>query len=356
MYISVRLRSHDRVFALLSSTSLAVDNADSLVPGKAPEPPETNKALASDDRKIGDQPLDRFWRKCYAMFRSRRMQHNRHLWPYVSIGRDEQGAINTFSAFGRQVALTPLHQAFRERHDTVHMILSGPSVGEIQYDRLPIQAAMGVNGSISLARQFDIPFKYYCVIDQNFVRGRIDLMREVVARDLTLFVTPDVLRYMVQGLPPEHYKCRVCVVELVSERAFLPHSRPEELTALAQSNPAMSVFDAQRSLGYSFDLAHGVFDADTVAYAALQILVAGGVDHIYMHGLDLGFSGARRFYNEAQPENSRLVRNFDRLIEPSFSQAAALLKARGVRLFNLSMNSALSDRVIPKIDWRTLVS
>jgi KDO transferase-3 len=50
------------------------------------------------------------------------------------------------------------------------------------------------------------------------------------------------------------------------------------------------------------------------------------------------------------------VRNFDRLIEPSFSQAAALLKARGIDVFNLSLNSALSDRIIPKLDWRTLVS
>ncbi|WP_232467791.1 hypothetical protein [Bordetella genomosp. 9] len=336
---------------------MAVDNAESLVTGKVSDQPEAGSAVASGNDTVGDKPLDRFWRKCYALFRSRRMQHNRHLWPYVSIRRDEQGAISSFSAFGRPVPLTPLSQAFHEQHDEVHLILSGPSVAEIAYDRLPMQAAMGVNGSISLARQFDIPFKYYCVIDQNFVRRRLDLMREVVDRELTLFVTPDVLRYMVQGLPtPERYRCRICVIEVVSERAFQPHCRPEELTAMARKNPAMSLFDPRRSLGYSFDLASGVFDADTVAYAGLQILVAGGVRRIYMHGLDLGFSGARRFYKEARPENSRLVRNFDRLIEPSFLHAAALLKERGVHLFNLSMNSALSDRIIPKVDWRNLVS
>lgn len=342
---------------MLSSTSLAADNADPLVTGKATLLPEGSGDVVAAEHTVGDKPLDRFWRKFYALFRSRRMQHNRHLWPYVSIGRDAQGAINAFSAFRHVVPVTPLQQAFIEHHDTVHVILSGPSVAEIAYDRLPMQAAMGVNGSISLARQFDIPFRYYCVIDQNFVRRRIDLMRQVVERDLTLFVTPDVLRYMVQGMPwPERYKCRICVIEVVSERAYLPHFSPDELAAMAKANPALSLFDSQRSLGYSFDLASGVFDADTVAYAALQILVAGGVGRIYMHGLDLGFSGARRFYKEAQPENSRLVRNFDRLIEPSFSQAAALLKARGVDVFNLSLNSALSDRIIPKLDWRTLVS
>jgi KDO transferase-3 len=336
---------------------LTVDTGESLVAGESSIAPEASEGAILHGGMVGDQRSDRFWRKCYAMFRGRRMQHNRHLWPHVSIKRDDNGAISSFSAFGRSIVLTPLHDAFREHHDSLHLILSGPSVGEIQYDRLDIKAAMGVNGSIALARHFDIPYKYYCVIDQNFVRRRIQLMREVVSRDLTLFVTPDVLRYMMQGISPTLYKCRICVIELVSERAFQANSRPAELLAMAQANPGMAVFDAQRSLGYSFDVASGVFDADTVAYAALQLLVAGGVKGIYIHGLDLGFSGGQRFYDEgAHPEGSRLTRNFDRLIEPSFSQAADLLKARGIRLFNLSMNSALPDRVIPKLDWRSLIA
>lgn len=342
---------------MLSSTSLTVDTGDSLIAAGASKPLEIGDAVVLHNGKVGNQRLDRFWRKCYAMFRGRRMQHNRHLWPYVSIKRDGHGAITAFSAFGRALALTPLHEAFREKHESLHLILSGPSIAEIQYDRLPMQAAMGVNGSIALARKFDIPFKYYCVIDQNFVRRRIDLMREVVSRDLTLFVTPDVLRYMMQGISPTLYKCRICVIEVVSERAYQPNSLPDELMALGLANPGMSVFDAEHSLGYSFDVARGVFDADTVAYAALQVLVAGGVNGIYIHGLDLGFSSGRRFYDEgSQPETSRLIRNFERMIEPSFSHAAALLKARGVRLFNLSLDSALSDRIIPKLDWRSLTS
>ncbi|WP_256977332.1 MULTISPECIES: hypothetical protein [Alcaligenaceae] len=307
--------------------------------------------------KVGNQRLDRFWRKFYSAMRSRRMQHNRHLWPYVSIKRDATGAISAFKAFRHSVPLTPISEAFSAPHELVHLILSGPSIGEIQYDRLPIETAMGVNGSIALVHKFDIPFKYYCVIDQNFVRRRIDLMREVVSRDLTLFVTPDVLRYLMQGIPPATYKCRICVIEVVSERAYQPSSTPQELLALAQAGPEMSVFDAERALGFSFNVARGVFDADTVAYAALQVMVAGGVKKMYIHGLDLGFSSGRRFYDEgARPETSRLVRNFERMIEPSFAHAAHLLQARGVELYNLSLDSALSDRIIPKVNWRTLLS
>ncbi|WP_231755325.1 hypothetical protein [Bordetella sp. N] len=306
--------------------------------------------------KVGNQRLDRFWRKFYSAMRSRRMQHNRHLWPYVSIKRDATGAIAAFKAFRHSVPLTPFSEAFPEKTELLHLILSGPSIAEIQYDRLPIQSAMGVNGSIALVRKFDIPFKYYCVIDQNFVRRRIDLMRDVVARDLTLFVTPDVLRYLMQGIAPTTYKCRICVIEVVSERAYQPASTPQDLLALAQACPEMAVFDAERALGFSSNLARGVFDADTVAYTALQVMVAGGVKKMYVHGLDLGFSSGRRFYDEgARPETSRLVRNFERMIEPSFAHAAHLLQERGVELHNLSLDSALSERVIPKMDWRELL-
>lgn len=341
---------------MLPSTSLTIDTAEGL-PGAAP--PRTygdGGGAVLFNGKVGNQRLDRFWRKFYSALRSRRMQHNRHLWPHVSIKRDTTGAISSFKAFGHSVPLTPISQAFPEKPELLHLILSGPSIAEIQYDRLPIDVAMGVNGSIALLRKFDIPFKYYCVIDQNFVRRRIDLMRDVVARDLTLFVTPDVLRYLMQGIPPATYKCRICVIEVVSERAFQPSSMPADLLALAQARPEMSVFDAERALGFSFNVARGVFDADTVAYAALQVMVAGGVKKMYIHGLDLGFSSGRRFYDEgARPETSRLVRNFERMIEPSFAHAAHLLQERGVELYNLSLDSALSDRIIPKMSWRTLL-
>jgi hypothetical protein len=249
----------------------------------------------------------------------------------------------------------PIATAIDRSDKTLHLILSGPSVASIEYDTLPIKTAMGVNGSITLARKFDIPFRYYCIIDHWFARERSDLVREVVSRDLTLFVTPDVLRYIVQGVSPTQYRCRICVVELVSAPAYGAAPAPQALRGLATRYPGLNVFDADNALGYSFDLTRGVFDADTVAYVALQILVGCGVQTIYAHGLDLDDAKQQRFYGEgAKMQNSRLSRNYKRLIEPSFAQAAPLLTARGIKLFNLSRQSALSEQIMPKMDWREL--
>lgn len=305
---------------------------------------------------VGGGRADRFARKLFRVLRSRTQRHNQHLWPFVRIWRDRSGVICGFRAFGRSQPVTPLAQGYDAADEEIHLILSGPSVTQIPYNRLNIRTAMGVNGAIMLARKFDLPFKYYCIIDQNFVRQRIDLVREIVSRDLTLYVLPEVLRYIMQGLPQESIRCRICIIELIAERAYQRISAPAVLQRMAAASPDVQLLDAKRGMGFSFNVELGVFDADTVAYAALQVLVSSGARKVYTHGLDLTLQNGLRFYNEGQtPQSSRLARKFAQLIEPSFRFAAAQWRARGISVFNLSPISALPADVIERADWQVLL-
>ena len=305
---------------------------------------------------VGGGRADRFVRKLFRLLRSRTQRHNQHLWPFVRIWRDRTGVISGFRAFGRSLPLTPLAQGYDRADETVHLILSGPSVAQIPYDQLDIRVAMGVNGAIALARKFDLPFKYYCIIDQNFVRERIELVREIVSRDLTLYVFPEVLCYIMQGIAQDQIRCRICVIEMISERAYQRSTAPAVLKRIAAASPDVQLLDAKLGLGYSFDASLGVFDADTVAYAALQVLVSGGARQVYVHGLDLTVQNGLRFYGEGdRPQTSRLTRNFPHLIEPSFRFAAEQWRARGVSVFNLSPVSALSPDIIERLDWQAFL-
>ena len=212
-----------------------------------------------------------------------------------------------------------------------------------------IQCAMGVNGAIVLANKYDLPFKYYCIIDQNFVRDRIALVREIVSRDLTLYISPEVLRYIVQGVPQEEIRCRICIIELILERAYQRSTAPATLVRMVQANPDLHLLDAELGLGFSFNAALGVFDADTVAYAALQVLFSYGARNLYVHGLDLSLENGLRFYDEGvSPQSSRLARHFARVIEPSFRFAARHWAERGLSVYNLSPVSALPPDVIER--------
>ncbi|WMD23187.1 hypothetical protein RAS12_12645 [Achromobacter seleniivolatilans] len=315
-----------------------------------------DSTLSSSGDHVGGGRADRFVRKLFRVLRSRTQRHNQHLWPFVRIWRDRSGAICGFRAFGRSLPVTPLAQGYDPADKAVHLILSGPSVSEIPYDRLDIGVAMGVNGAIALARKFDLPFKYYCIIDQNFVRDRIELVREIVMRDLTLYVFPEVLRYIMQGIPQEYIRCRICIIELISERAYQRSAAPAVLKRIAAATPDVHLLDAKQGLGYSFDASLGVFDADTVAYAALQVLVSSGARQVYVHGLDLTLHSGLRFYDEGErPQASRLARNFTRLIEPSFRFASKHWRDRGVSVFNLSPVSALPPDIIERMDWQVLL-
>ncbi|QVQ29238.1 hypothetical protein [Achromobacter deleyi] len=315
-----------------------------------------DSTLSPPSDHVGGGRADRFVRKLFRVLRSRTQRHNQHLWPFVRIWRDREGAICGYRAFGRSLPITPLAQGYDPADESVHLILSGPSVAQIPYDRLNIGVAMGVNGAIALTRKFDLQFKYYCIIDQNFVRDRIDLVREIVARDLTLYVFPEVLRYIMQGIPQELIRCRICIIELISRRAYQRSVAPAVLKRIAATTPDVQLLDAKQGLGYSFDASLGVFDADTVAYAAMQVLVSSGARQVYLHGLDLTVRSGLRFYDEGgRPQTSRLGRNFTRLIEPSFKFASTLWRARGVSVFNLSPISALSADIIERKDWQTLL-
>ena len=260
--------------------------------------------------------------------------------------------------------VTPVQTAFssirRPAGDVAHLILSGPSVADIGYSELDLPAVMGVNGSIALRRSHPhLRFAYYAMLDAGFVSRRRDLVADVLAQDLLLFVTPEVLRGIAQLFSPDDIRCRIAVFEEVHQRAYLPRAQPEQLARTLRDDPDLVLFDAHapiHPLGFSLDPARGLFGGGTVAYSALQLLVWLGFRTLYLHGLDLrGASVSPRFYESADARlPSALDRQFDSHIRPAFRDASRLLGARGLRIYNLSPGSALDESVFPKRHWTTL--
>lgn len=317
----------------------------------------------SDDTSIGTGPIKvpspsarKIFKELYLLGHGRRRRHNSHLWPYVRVSRNTEGAVNGISVFNRAIPIVPVSEAFAHAGPEFHIILSGGSVADIDYSRLPALQAIGVNGSIALKDRFDIDFPYYCVIDRSFARTQRHLMERIVAEDRVFLLSPDVLRYVLETIPIESIRCRFCIIEDIKERAYQPRPTPASLLAMQAQGADIAIFDKQLPLGFSFDPSAGWFDADTVAYTALQAVVWGGAQRVYFHGLDIkGAESTPRFYETqgARP-STRLEQNFRQYIEPSFREAIPRLRARGVNVYNLSPISALGPDIIPFVDWREL--
>ncbi len=266
------------------------------------------------------------------------------------------GVIERFTWRGRHVPLARRAELQRLRRLPCHIIASGPSVAEIDYEALPMHHVMGVNGAIALADRAPIKFNYYCILDAGFVRQRPDLVRRIVARDLVLFITPVVLARLLEMFPMSAFGCRFYLVDDIFKRGMEAARTPEALRANARVAASAAFFGEQGRLGFSFDIDNGFFHGGTVAYFALQVATWLGFTEMYLHGVDLrDASHTPRFYETMHTRApTRLDAEFASLIEPSFRHAAEVLRSRGVRVENLSHVSALGDDIFAKVDWRSL--
>ncbi|VVE11244.1 hypothetical protein [Pandoraea anhela] len=292
----------------------------------------------------------------YRHSHSAKWRHNERLWPHARIERDAMGAIERFTWRGHHVPLARRAELQRLRRLPCHIIASGPSIAEIDYEALPMHHVMGVNGAIALIHVAPVKFDYYCILDAGFVRQRPDLARRIVARDLVLFVTPVVLARLLEMFPMSAFGCRFYLVDDIFKRGLEAARTTRALRADLRIAASASFVSDESELGFSFDIDNGFFHGGTVAYFALQVATWLGFTEMYLHGLDLrDASHTPRFYETMQTRApTRLDAEFATLIEPSFRHASEVLRARGVRVENLSRESALGEDIFTKVDWRSL--
>ena len=317
--------------------------------------------IALVPRLLRLRPLNKGLRYLYRYTRPRADRHNETLWPFVKVRRDAAGRLAGCDLMGvRGPATIPLDQLPRAIGGDAHLILSGPSVAQIDYAQCRLGTVMGVNGSIALrARHPALRFHYYAMLDAGFVKKRQDLVAEVLAQDLVLFVTAEVYRWIALLFDNRTVRCRIALFEEVHQRALLPRARPDELEAQLGADPELVLFDARHPIhahGFSLNAARGLFGGGTVAYTSLQLLAWLGAKTVFLHGLDLTATTGPRFYERADAQlPTALDRQFGGHIEPAFRQASRLLRARGIKVYNLSLLSRLGDDVFEKRHWSCLL-
>lgn len=317
--------------------------------------------LALVPRLLRSRPVTKGLRYLYRYTRSRADRHNETLWPFVTVRRDGPERLTGCNLHGvRGPKTLPLAELPRGIGGDAHLILSGPSVAQIDYAQCRMRTVMGVNGSIALrARHPALRFDYYAMLDAGFVKRRRDLVAEVLAQDLVLFVTPEVYRWIALLFDDRAVRCRIALFEEVHQRAQRPRAQPAALEAQLRADEELVLFDAHHPMhahGFSLNAARGLFGGGTVAYTALQLLAWLGAKTVYLHGLDLTTTAGPRFYESAGAQlPTALDRQFAGHIEPAFRQAGKLLRARGVQVYNLSLLSRLGDDIFEKRHWSCLL-
>jgi len=91
--------------------------------------------------------------------------------------------------------------------------------------------------------------------------------------------------------------------------------------------------------------------AHAIARLALQVAYALGARRVFLLGVDLGGGGtSQRFYERgAKVVPTRLDRDLDPYILPSFALVGRLQESDDFSVFNLSPTSLLPETMIPRL-------
>ncbi|NJN45940.1 MAG: hypothetical protein HC808_05035 [Candidatus Competibacteraceae bacterium] len=285
------------------------------------------------------------------------LKHMRKLHPDFHLIKSGNAAGNFDIIWKKQRIGTtrPLASLPKATQSACTIIASGPSLAGIDLSQLKGRVCFGVNGSIVKSTESDLPFTYFVVTDKNFARDRFELVKQGIASGAYCLFGFRVLNEIAEREPSLLASDRLLLIQELNARYGIPKLSPVAFDDWADGEADLLLSETDRLksgwVGFSKCVDKGVFTGQTVVYSAVQVACALGYKQVYILGMDLGGTGSlARFYESGNTvASSRLDRDFDPYIVPSFQLARQICDAEGIALYNVSPHSRLSATILPKL-------
>lgn len=291
------------------------------------------------------------FKQIYRYTHRRAFRHNENLWPFTHITRAASGEIRTLKYKGKAVPLVNLSELKDSAQGEVLLTATGPSTRRIDFTLLPKSIpVMGVNGAWHLSDK--IKFSLYTIVDMEFYDKKPDVIRSVISQaDIVLFTTMHGIAKILDRYGAE-LRCRLALIEDACYKIYQPKVAKNAIQQAWRGVPALRFHPQRHDICFSTDIRHGIFDAGTVVYWALQILMWLGFKTILISGLDMSNFNQPRFYETEQDKlPSWLANKVDDLVMPSFSHAANVLQQNHIRVVNFSLESAVPETIFEKVSF-----
>lgn len=218
------------------------------------------------------------------------------------------------------------------RRGAVFIVASGPSVESFPLQRYANYPMLAMNGSISCFAAAGVAPYFYLCDDSSFVRNRLPLLLQALEGRM-------VYRFERVNRPPEDG-------EAMTDRQF---------ARLAKRDPELecnfSWFRQKPNrIGFSRNLDKGYYSSRTIPYAGIQLAYHLGFSQVFLVGVDLDSSKGRFYEQGGDAVRSRLDGDYDDYILPCFELLSERVISADFQVYNLSLQSKLPARVVPKLD------
>lgn len=287
-------------------------------------------------------------KQIYRYTHPRSMRHNENLWPFVSIRRDDSGAIVDFRYRRQAVPLVNLRSLKQQFQGDILLTATGPSIKTIDFKGIPPIPAMGVNGAWHLRPQ--LAFKFYVIVDMTFIDRQHALLEAIIAdRDVMLFTTAHGIVKIIDRFSLAAVKCRLALIEDACYRIYQPRIKDDDIAGHFARQPDILFSPTHPNIAFHQDICRGIFDAGTVVYWSLQIIRYLGFERVYIAGLDMNNFTSPRFYeNNHNQLPSFLENKVEDIVFPGLALSRDAFAARQATIVNLSLQSAVPSSIFPK--------
>jgi hypothetical protein len=197
-----------------------------------------------------------------------------------------------------------------EKGRDIVILGNGPSLRDVDFDKLKNPVFIGLNGSALIAEEKGIKERYYVLSDLRFVKdkAKLGILKSKLCKNSKIVARKELANYLSQ--------------EINNEQFFV------------------------RSLGrdgFSNDMKKGFYFGCTTVMLALQLAHYLGGGRIFLCGVDLKYDPVKpRFYKEDKVHG---VDNFSCVQIHNIRTSYKFLKEKGVELYNCSANSLLMPYV-----------
>ncbi len=273
------------------------------------------------------------------------LKHMRHFNHDYRFSRNEQG-LNKMYHLQREISSgVPIHELLNPIQRPVSLATSGPSALQHDWESLRTSGRMviAVTGGATFLKQQGITPDLIVVTDPNFcVTGGQHIQD---AAGIPLIIEYRAAVSLHTHFPDALKDRPVTFIERINSWYCIPALSKQLLHNYNENSGRPFTIspkpDDLGRIGWSDNINLGFYPSATVAFVALQVLVALGAKDIEIIGMDLG--GDTSIYDHARP--SKLHENYDRVILPSFEIMGEALQNRGISISNLSLTCRLPDEI-----------
>lgn len=245
------------------------------------------------------------------------------------------------------------HTLSKTMHGPCWIVASGPSLAEVDLRKIAQYPTISLNGAIKKFLDSGLKPTHCVIVDHRVFERQWQCVVDSIQSGAHCFFSFEGLSIIAERAPELLQGGNIYLIESASRKYGVSRVGIKQSLQQFQQDPdillAHDLLPYCRAIGFSYNLEKGVFAGKTVATWAVQLAFGLGYNAIYILGMDLGGTGKTHFYADKNNPSPDFLRYYEPHIRGCFELAREASEKSGVKLYNLSQQSALSAHIIPKI-------